>query len=209
MLVIGIAGGSGSGKSTVAEAIVNKLGTNNVVLISQDSYYADNTHLSPEQRQQINYDHPDSFDNSLLIEHIHQLSDNEPIQVPVYDFTVHTRSQKTIEVTPKAVLVLEGILVLADSALRDVLDIKVFVDTEADVRVLRRVVRDINERGRTLESVHTQYLTTVKPMHDAFIEPSKKYADLIIPEGGHNQIAINVLTSLVEGYIKKQETAAP
>ncbi|MFC4769010.1 uridine kinase [Effusibacillus consociatus] len=201
MLVIGIAGGSGSGKTTVAHAVVNKLGDENVALISQDSYYADLSHLSPEQKQHINYDHPDSFDNHLLVQHLKSLREGQPIEVPTYDFSTHSRTNKTLHVPSKPVVVIEGILILAAPELRNQMDIKVFVDTDPDVRILRRVMRDINERGRTLESVHEQYLTTVKPMHEAFVEPSKRYADLIIPEGGQNEIAIDLLTSLIERYI--------
>lgn len=201
MLIIGIAGGSGSGKTTVAHAVANNLGDENVALISQDSYYADLSHLSPEQRQNINYDHPDSVDNRLLLQHLQQLRMGQAIEVPIYDFSIHSRTTKTIHVPAKPVVVIEGILILSDSELRNTMDIKVFVDTDPDVRILRRVMRDINERGRSLESVHEQYLTTVKPMHEAFVEPSKRYADLIIPEGGQNEIAIDLLTSLIERYI--------
>lgn len=206
MLVIGIAGGSGSGKTTVAQAVLNKLGPANAGLISQDSYYKDAAHLPWEERIKINYDHPDSFDNELLLAHLEQLKNGQAIQMPTYDFSRHTRAERTVQLTAAPVLVLEGILVLADPLLRDQMDIKIFVDTEADVRVLRRVTRDIQERGRSIESVYEQYLKTVKPMHDAFIEPSKRYADLIVPEGGHNEIAINMLISTLEKYLDKAKT---
>lgn len=201
MLVIGIAGGTGSGKTTVAHRIVNRIGTKHVALISQDSYYKHQPHLTKEERAGVNYDHPDSFDNELLIQHLHQLRQGKQVQVPVYSFSEHLRTTDTILLEPKPVVVLEGILVLADEPLRKEMDIKVFVDTDADVRVLRRISRDLRERGRSFESVFAQYLDTVKPMHEAFIEPSKRYADLIVPEGGENEIAVSLLASRIEKSI--------
>lgn len=201
MLTVGIAGGTGSGKTTVALAILDALGEDHVTVISQDAYYKDHASLSLEARQQLNYDHPESFDNDLLLAHLIRLSAGQPIEVPVYDFTAHSRSGKTVHVPAKPVVVLEGIHVLVEESLRNHLDIKVFVDTDPDVRVLRRVTRDIQDRGRTIESVYQQYLTTVKPMHDAFVEPSKRYADLIIPEGGENKIAISLLTSRLASFV--------
>ncbi|QSO51726.1 uridine kinase [Alicyclobacillus curvatus] len=195
MLIVGIAGGTGSGKTTVAHAIVDTLGEDHVALISQDAYYKDHTSLTFEERSQLNYDHPESFDNELLISHLADLRHGRDIDIPVYDFTIHARRNETNHVAAKPVIVLEGIHVLVEASIRNHLDIKVFVDTDPDVRVLRRVLRDIEDRGRTIESVYEQYLSTVKPMHDAFIEPSKRYADLIIPEGGENKIAISLLTS--------------
>ncbi len=203
MLVIGIAGGTGSGKTTVAHSIVKQLGTDNVAFLMQDSYYKDNSGLSLEERERINYDHPDSFDNHLLVEHIQLLRDRCSVQVPIYDFSRHTRTDDTKKVEARRVIIVEGILILSDEALRAQMDIKVFVDTDADVRVLRRISRDLRDRGRTFESVFTQYLTTVKPMHDAFVEPSKRYADLIIPEGGQNEIGISMLTATIERYLSK------
>lgn len=200
MLIIGIAGGTGSGKTTVAERLVDELGTESVVLLSQDSYYMDNRHLSMDERERINYDHPESVDGGLLLQHLRQLRRGEPIDMPQYDFSIHSRMDSAVKVAPKSVIVLEGILLFADPDIREELDIKVFVDTDADVRALRRLMRDIRERGRSVESVCTQYLETVKPMHDAFVEPSKRFADLIIPEGGRNEIAIGVLTSTVQSY---------
>jgi uridine kinase len=194
MLMIGIAGGTGSGKSTVAQAIVDELGTEHVALITQDSYYK-NGPVTLAERQELNYDHPDSFDNALLLEHLVALRSGQSIRVPVYDFTTYARKLETLPLNPKPVIVVEGIHMLVEEHLRALLDIKVFVDTDPDVRVLRRLMRDIRERGRTLESVYHQYVSTVKPMHDAFIEPSKRFADLIIPEGGENQIAIELLTT--------------
>ena len=181
----------------MAKAIVDKLGSELVALIPQDSYYKDHPQLSLEERQKLNYDHPDSFENSLLIGHLKQLRQGQSIEMPVYDFADHRRVSSTLSIPHKPVIILEGIHVLVEAALREMLDIKVFVDTDADVRVLRRMLRDIQDRGRSMESVHEQYLSTVKPMHDAFIEPSKRYADLIIPEGGENSIAISLLTSRI------------
>lgn len=202
MLIIGIAGGTGSGKTSVARSIMNNIGDTNAVLISQDSYYLNHTNLSLEQRELINYDHPNAFDNSLLLQHLSELREGHTIQVPIYDFAKHGRDEATVTVQPTPVVLVEGLHVLSDDQLRNVLDIKVFVDTDSDIRILRRVVRDINERGRSLQSVVDQYLTTVKPMHDAFIEPSKKHADIIIPEGAQNEIGIQLLTVLTERYRK-------
>lgn len=201
MLVIGIAGGTGSGKTTVAHRIVNRIGLQHVALISQDSYYKHQPHLTMSQRASVNYDHPNSFDNGLLLEHLRRLRAGQGVDVPVYSFSEHMRLTETIPLAPKPVIVLEGILVLADEQLRNEMDIKVFVDTDADVRVLRRIARDMKERGRSFESVFAQYLETVKPMHEAFIEPSKRYADLIVPEGGENEIAISLLASRIEQII--------
>jgi uridine kinase len=201
MLVIGIAGGTGSGKTTVARSIINKLGSTNVTLISQDNYYLHHSDLTFEERERINYDHPNTFENSLLLQHLSQLRNGHSVDIPIYDFSRFARSQETIRVDVKPIVLLEGIHVLTDEEIRGALDIKVFVDTDPDVRILRRLSRDIHERGRTLQSVFDQYLTTVKPMHDAFIEPSKKYADIIIPEGGENEIGISMLTILTERYM--------
>ncbi|MBT2291431.1 uridine kinase [Paenibacillus albidus] len=202
MLIIGIAGGTGSGKTTVARSVIDRLGSGKVTFISQDNYYKDHSHLSLTERGLINYDHPFAFDNELLIQHLKELKQGLPAQAPVYDFTVHARSTVlTEELVPNNIVILEGLHVLSDEKLREILDIKVFVDTDPDVRILRRVLRDIEERGRTIQSIHHQYLTTVKPMHEAFIEPSKKYADLIIPEGGENEVGIQLLSILTEKYL--------
>ncbi|MFB5677409.1 uridine kinase [Paenibacillus terreus] len=202
MLIIGIAGGTGSGKTTVARSVIERLGTGKVTFISQDNYYKDHSYLSMAEREQINYDHPFAFDNELLIEHLKLLKEGQAAQAPVYDFSVHARSTtETLELKPNNIAIIEGLHVLSDEHLRGMLDIKVFVDTDPDVRILRRVVRDIQERGRTIESIHNQYLNTVKPMHEAFIEPSKKYADLIIPEGGENEVGIQLLSVLTEKYL--------
>ncbi|QHW31814.1 uridine kinase [Paenibacillus rhizovicinus] len=205
MLIIGIAGGTGSGKTTVARSVIEQLGTSKVTFISQDNYYKDHPHLTMAERGALNYDHPLVFDNELLIEHLKQLIAGQPAQAPVYDFTVHARSKsESFELLPNPIVILEGLHVLSDEKLRELLNIKVFVDTDPDVRILRRVLRDIEERGRTIQSIHQQYLSSVKPMHEAFIEPSKKYADIIIPEGGENQIGIELLTTLTEKYLKTE-----
>lgn len=193
--MIGIAGGTGSGKTTFALALQAAAGEDSVI-ISQDSYYVANTHLSFEERLKINYDHPDAFEDQLLIEHLQKLRRGEPIEVPIYDFTAYVRTDRTIPVRPRRIVLVEGILVLANPELRSLFDLKVFVDTDPDVRLLRRLTRDVKERGRSLESVHHQYLSTVKPMHEAFVEPSKKYADLIVPQGGRNQVALETVAAL-------------
>jgi uridine kinase len=209
MLMIGIAGGTGSGKSTVARAIVEQLGEQQVALMQQDAYYLDHPDLSFAERSQLNYDHPNSFDTELLLSHLQRLRQGQSIEMPVYDFALHRRRPETQPLEAKPVVILEGIHVLVDERIRRELDIRVFVDTDPDVRVLRRLMRDIQERGRTVESVCEQYLSTVKPMHDAFIEPSKRYADLIIPEGGQNQIAISLLTSRIRHFLINTSGARP
>nr|WP_145405760.1 uridine kinase [Paenibacillus xylanexedens] len=202
MLIIGIAGGTGSGKTTVARSVIERLGSGKVTFISQDNYYKDQSDLTPEQRRLTNYDHPFAFDNDLLIEHLTLLKKGQAAYAPVYDFTIDNRAEgETIELAPNHIVIVEGLHVLIDEHLRTLLDIKVFVDTDSDVRILRRVLRDMEERGRTIQSVYKQYLETVKPMHDAFIEPSKKYADIIIPEGGHNEVGIQMLSILTEKYL--------
>lgn len=201
MLIMGIAGGTGSGKTTVARSVIDQLGTDKVTFISQDNYYKDQSNLSMTEREMTNYDHPFAFDNDLLVEHLGLLKKGQAAYAPVYDFTIHTRSEKTVELRPNNIVIVEGLFVLYDEKLRNLLNIKVFVDTDSDVRILRRVLRDMEERGRSIHSIHQQYLATVKPMHEAFIEPSKKYADLIIPEGGHNEVGIQMLTTLTEKYL--------
>lgn len=205
MLIIGITGGTGSGKTTVAKSVIDRLGSDKVTFISQDNYYKDHSHLSMAEREVINFDHPLVFDNELLIEHVNQLKQGKTAYAPVYDFTFHARStDETVELKPNNIIIIEGLHVLFDEKLRQLLDIKVFVDTDPDVRILRRVLRDIEERGRTIHSVYNQYLTSVKPMHEAFIEPSKKYADLIIPEGGQNEVGIHMLSVLTEKYLTSE-----
>ena len=207
MLIIGIAGGTGSGKTTVARSVIDRLGSSKVTFISQDNYYKDHSHLTVSEREQINYDHPFAFDNELMIEHLKQLRGGQAVAAPVYDFTNHARSlAEEVDLKPNNIVILEGLHVLSDEKLRELLDIKVFVDMDPDVRILRRVLRDIEERGRTIQSIHNQYLNTVKPMHEAFIEPSKKYADLIIPEGGHNEVGIQLLAILTEKYLSGDRT---
>ena len=206
MLIIGIAGGTGSGKTTVARSVIERLGSSKVTFISQDNYYKDQAHLSLAERELTNYDHPFAFDNELLIQHLNALKSGQTAYAPVYDFTIHARSaSETVELKPNNIIIIEGLHVLSDENLRAMLDIKVFVDSDPDVRILRRIVRDIEERGRTIQSIHQQYLATVKPMHEAFIEPSKKYADIIIPEGGHNQVGIQLLTVLTEKYLSGEK----
>ncbi len=201
-ILIGIAGGSASGKSSIAQRLKNEFSlTNSVVIIRQDDYYKDQTHLTMEERVKTNYDHPFAFDNDLLIEHLHCLMNGQAIEKPTYDYTVHNRSDVTETIQPCDVIVLEGLFVLESEKLRDLLDMKIFVDTDADIRFIRRMVRDVKERGRSLESVVSQYTTTVRVMHDLFIEPSKRYANLIIPEGGHNEVAIDLLVTKINSII--------
>ncbi|MBU5440225.1 uridine kinase [Tissierella sp. MSJ-40] len=200
-ILIGITGGTGSGKSTVSREIFNSIHKTNVAVIEQDSYYKDQSHLTFEERVKTNYDHPFAFDNPLLIEHLKDLLDNKPIEKPIYDFERHTRKKETITVEPKDIIILEGILILSDEDVRNLLDIKIFVDTDSDVRVIRRIVRDIKERGRTLESVIDQYMETVRPAHLQFIEPTKKYADIVIPEGGYNKVAIDIIVAKINSIL--------
>ena len=202
-LLIGITGGTGSGKSTVSKAICESLPKKNILIIEQDAYYKDQSHLSLDERINTNYDHPFAFDTELLISHLKMLMDNKPVDKPIYDFTVHNRKKNTIRLEPTEVIVLEGILVLDCPDLRKLLDIKIFVDTDADVRLIRRITRDMRERGRSLESVIRQYIEVVKPMHNEFIEPTKRYADIIIPEGGYNKVAIDIMVTKVKSILKE------
>jgi uridine kinase len=197
-VIVGIAGGTGSGKTTVAQAIYDRVGSNRIEWISHDSYYRNFEGLSPEERHKINFDHPDSLETELLIRHLDVLGKGSSVEVPLYDFATHTRRADTQRVEPRRVVIVEGILVLAEAELRKRIDIKLFVDTPADIRFMRRLMRDIQTRGRSLESVVHQYMTTVRPMHEEFVEPSKRYADLIIPEGGENQVALDAIISRVE-----------
>ncbi|MBQ6756640.1 MAG: uridine kinase [Oscillospiraceae bacterium] len=203
-LTIGIAGGTGSGKTTITRNIVEAFGSE-VSVLHHDSYYKSHDDLTYEERTKLNYDHPNSFDNDLFIEHIRALKNGESIESPVYDYTVHNRSKETERIEPARVLVVEGILIYAEQAICDELDIKIFVDTDADVRILRRIIRDVKKRGRTLESVVDQYLTTVKPMHEQFVEPSKRRADIIVPEGGRNRVAIDMVIDRIRGYLRSTE----
>lgn len=202
ILTIGIAGGTGSGKTTITKRIMERFGTD-VSVIYHDNYYKAHDDMTYEERTHLNYDHPDAFDTELMIAHLQQLKRGEAIQCPVYDYTVHNRSEETITIEPARVIIVEGILILADKRLCDELDIRVFVDTDADVRILRRIMRDVDKRGRTLESVIDQYLTTVKPMHEAFVEPSKKNAHVIIPEGGQNTVALEMVMGRILHHLQK------
>ena len=193
-LLIGISGGTGSGKSTVTKKLVELIKEENVAVIEEDSYYKDQSNISFEERVKTNYDHPFAFDNKLLIEHLKDLKSGKSIEKPLYDFELHNRKKETLLVEAKEVVILEGILILSEEEIRDLLDIKVFVDTDSDVRIIRRILRDIKERGRSLDSVIYQYMKTVRPAHLQFIEPSKKYADIIIPEGGYNAVSYTHLT---------------
>lgn len=200
VMIIGIAGGTGSGKSTLAQKLSERFGSD-VSVIKHDNYYKRMDSLTHEEHAAVNYDHPDAFDTPLLIEHLNALKRGESIACPIYDFTEHNRSGNTFTVPPARVVIVEGILIFADERLRKMLDVKIFVDTDADVRVLRRVLRDVESRGRTVESVARQYLDTVKPMHEKYVEPSKKFADIIVPEGGYNSVALNIIVRLISQHI--------
>ena len=197
-LVIGIAGGSGSGKTTVAQEILQRVGPDRIAYIQHDSYYKDLTGLPPAQRAEVNFDHPNSLETGLLIEHVEQLKSGHTIEVPIYDFSTHSRTDQTFTVTSHGVIVVEGILIFVEAALRSLFDVKLFVDTDADIRLIRRLQRDISERGRTVENVIKQYQATVRPMHLEFVEPSKRYADVIIPEGGFNTAALDMVVARIE-----------
>jgi uridine kinase len=202
-VIVGIAGGTGSGKTTVARAIYDRVGKDRIEWISHDSYYRNFDGLSPEERHHINFDHPDSLETELLVRHLDVLIKGSSVDVPVYDFTTHSRKlEETQHVVPRKVLIVEGILIFVEPELRKRIDIKLFVDTPPDIRFVRRLMRDIKSRGRSLESVVEQYVTTVRPMHEEFVEPSKRYADLIIPEGGENQVALDAIISRVEHLLE-------
>lgn len=203
-VIIGIAGGSASGKSSISRRLKEKYeNTNSVVIIRQDDYYKDQSHKTMEERVKTNYDHPFAFDNDLFVTQLKQLMDGIAIEKPIYDFVVHTRSSETEHILPSDVIVIEGLFILEDEQLRDLCDIRIFVDTDDDIRFIRRLIRDVKKRGRTIDSVIEQYTTTVKVMHNTFIEPSRKYADIIIPEGGHNQVAIDLLTTKISSIIQE------
>ena len=203
VIVIGIAGGTGSGKSTLIQRI-NEEFADKITMLSHDFYYKAHDEMTYEERCKLNYDHPDSIETELMIEHVKALKEWKAIERPVYDFTVHNRKQdETVTVMPSKVVVVEGILIFENKELLDLFDIKVYVDTDADVRILRRILRDVQDRGRTLDSVVTQYLTTVKPMHEQFVEPSKKYADIIIPEGGFNTVALEMLNQRIYALLSE------
>ncbi len=200
-LLIGITGGTGSGKSTVTKEIFRSIHEKKIAVIEQDSYYKDQSHLTFEERVKTNYDHPFAFDNELLIKHLKDLLNNKPIEKPIYDFEKHTRKKETLIVEPRDIIILEGILILSEEEIRNLLDIKIFVDTDSDVRVIRRILRDIKDRGRTLDSVILQYMETVRPAHLQFIEPTKRYADIIIPEGGYNKVAIDIIVAKINSIL--------
>ena len=202
-VIIGVTGGSGSGKTSVSRAIFDSLNGHSLLMIQEDSYYKNQDDISFDERVKVNYDHPNAFDTDLLIEQLGDLLEWKAIDIPVYDYVQHTRSKQTVHVEPKEVIIVEGILVLNDPRLRDLMDIKIFVDTDDDIRIIRRIKRDLEERGRSLQSVIDQYLSTVKPMYHQFIEPTKRYADIIVPEGGENQVAIDILVTKVRDIIKK------
>ncbi|MEG2842907.1 MAG: uridine kinase [Ruthenibacterium sp.] len=198
--IIGIAGGTASGKTTLVKRLKERFGED-VAVVSHDNYYKRHDALPYEERCKLNYDHPNAFDTELMIEQVKELANGAVIACPTYDFTVHNRADETLLIAPASVIIVEGILIFTEPALRELMDVKIFVDTDADVRILRRVVRDVKKRERTLESVVTQYLTTVKPMHEQFVEPSKRYADLIVPEGGKNLVAFDMIVRRVEQYV--------
>ena len=200
ILVIGIAGGTGSGKTTLMKNIVERFG-DVVTVISHDNYYKRHDDLTYEERCLINYDEPAAFETELMVEHLAALRRGEAIQCPVYDFTVHNRSNDVLTIVPKRVIIVEGILIFADEALRELMDIRIFVDTDADVRLCRRIKRDVNKRGRTLESVLTQYQTTVKPMHEKYVEPSKRFANIVVPEGGKNWVALDLIMGRIQRHL--------
>ena len=204
ILVIGIAGGTGSGKTTLMDNLVKRFG-DVVTVLSHDNYYKRRDGLTMEERRKINYDEPAALETDLMARHLAQLRRGEAIQCPVYDFTAHNRSDKTITLVPKKVIIVEGILIFEDQQLRDLMDIRIFVDTDADVRLCRRIARDVSKRGRTLDSVLEQYQTTVKPMHEKYVEPSKKYANIVVPEGGQNFVALDMIMGRIQRHLDEAE----
>ena len=204
ILVIGIAGGTASGKTTLMKNLINEFG-GEVTVLSHDNYYKRHDDMPYEERCTLNYDEPAAFDTSLMVYHLDQLRHGHSIECPVYDFTIHNRSDETVRLVPKKVIIVEGILIFENEELRSLMDIKIFVDTDADIRLCRRIKRDVNKRGRSLESVLTQYQQTVKPMHERYVEPSKKYADLVVPEGGKNLVALHMITGHIRHYLDEEE----
>jgi len=200
-IVIGVAGGTGSGKTTVASRILERVGAEHITYIAHDAYYRDLGHLPERLRAQVNFDHPDALETELLIEHLKKLRAGKPVEIPIYDFTTHTRTERTRRVEVAPVVIIEGILVFVEAELRKLFDVKIYIDTDADVRFIRRLRRDIEERDRSVESVCEQYLSTVRPMHLEFVEPSKRYADVIIPEGGFNEVAIEMVAARIRGLL--------
>lgn len=206
-IVIGIAGGSGSGKTTVANVILRRVGSHRIAFLAHDSYYRNLGDLPVVQRAEINFDHPNSLETDLLIQHVRALKARQAVDVPIYDFTTHKRTDQTSRVKPQRVILVEGILLYVEKELRDLMDVKIYVDTDADIRFIRRLRRDIAERGRTAERVMEQYLNTVRPMHLEFVEPSKRYADVIIPEGGLNTVALDMVTARIESLLRPESDA--
>ena len=204
-LVVAVAGGSGSGKTTLVNVILERVGSHRIAYLPHDAYYRDLSNLPPVQRAEVNFDHPNSLETDLLIQHILSLKDRRPVDLPLYDFAHHARTDKTVRVDPKHVIIVEGILILAEPKLRELFDIKIFVDTDSDMRFIRRLQRDIAERGRSLENVIHQYTSTVRPMHLEFVEPSKRYADVIVPEGGFNSVALDMVISRIEAFLGAEE----
>lgn len=207
-VVIGIAGGSGSGKTTVLDHIIREFGADPIAILDHDAYYHDLSHLSPEKRARFNFDHPDALETKLMREHLDQLIEGTAIEKPVYDFTTHTRRDETETVEPRPVIIIEGILVLAESLLEEQMDIKIYVDAADDIRLMRRIRRDLQERGRSIEGILRQYERTVRPMHLEFVEPSKREADVIIPRGGHNQVGIQMVMSRIQELLRRGEHGA-
>ena len=204
-LTIGIAGGTGSGKTTITKKIVSEFGRD-VSVIHHDNYYKAHDDMPFGERCKLNYDHPDAFDTQLLLAHLRSLKKGRAVSIPTYDYTVHNRAERTVRIRPARVLVIEGILIFAEPELCREMDIRIYVDTDADVRILRRIVRDVRDRGRSLESVIDQYLSTVKPMHEQFVEPSKRNADIIVPQGGHNAVAMDMVMDRIRGYLRRERT---
>lgn len=202
-VIIGVAGGTGSGKTTVANRILERVGTENIAYIPHDAYYIDLRHVPKKERAKTNFDHPDSLETPLLVAHLKQLRASESVDIPVYDFTTHTRTSNTLHIDPAPIVLVEGILIFAEPELRALCDVKLYIDTDADIRFIRRLRRDVQDRGRTVESVIEQYLRTVRPMHLEFVEPSKRYADVIIPEGGFNEVAIEMVASRIRGLLER------
>ncbi|MGQ9584563.1 MAG: uridine kinase [Anaerolineae bacterium] len=200
-IIIGVAGGTGSGKTTVAAEILQRVGPDRIAYIQHDAYYRDQSHLPLAERARVNYDHPDSLESELMVQHLQRLREGHPVEIPIYDFTTHTRRPETRRVDPRRVILVEGILIFADRALREMMDVKIYVDTDPDIRFIRRLQRDLAERGRSMESVVQQYLSTVRPMHLEFVEPSKRYADIIIPEGGFNVVALDMVVARILALI--------
>lgn len=201
--VVGVAGGTASGKTTVSRRIWEAVGRERIAYIQHDNYYKDQSHLTPEDRALTNYDHPDSLESSLMVSHLRELRAGRPVDIPMYDFSIHNRSKETLRVNPAKVILVEGILIFVEPALRDLMDMCIFVDTDADIRFIRRLRRDMVERGRSLDSVVKQYLATVRPMHMEFVEPSKRYADVIVPQGGDNRVAMEMIVSRIQALLNE------